>query len=274
MNIIINGEKQSSIESTDRGLQYGDGLFETIALRNGKLQYWQAHLQRLNRGCDKLNLPYVTENTWLEDIKKLIISEDGVVKLMITRGSGGRGYNVPEQVNITRIVSVHDYPSYPDSYYERGVKVKLCKTSVSINSSLAGIKHLNRLENVLARNECRDEKIAEGLMCNDAGYVIEGTMTNLFAVQNNALYTPILKQSGIEGIIRNRVIELAKQNERVVQQINITLEQLLKMDEVFLTNSLIGIWPVMEIEQQQYGVGPVTRQLMEQLDMEESSYEL
>ena len=154
------------------------------------------------------------------------------------------------------------------------VAVSISKLRLAIQPALAGIKHLNRLDNVLARNEWHDAQIAEGLMCDDLGFVIEGTMSNLFAVQNNALYTPVLKKSGIEGVIRNRIIELAKASNILVQQVAITPVQLFQMNEVFLTNSLIGIWPVMQIDKQVFIKGPVTRMLMENLDMEQGAYAL
>jgi len=271
--VLINGEQLSSIACSDRGLHYGDGLFETIAYRNGRLQFWREHLQRMHNGCRRLGLVPVDEQRWLDDIARLDLAGDAVVKLLLTRGSGGRGYRAPATVNATRMVAAYDYPDYPEQN-SAGVRVRICNTPVSMNSALAGIKHLNRLDNVLARNEWQDEDIAEGLMCDDLGHVIEGTMSNLFGVQNNALYTPVLKKSGIEGIIRQKVIELAKAGDIVIQQVAITRDQLLRMDEVFLTNSLMGIWPVIQIDKQKYEKGAVTRMLMERLDMEQGAYAL
>ena len=111
-------------------------------------------------------------------------------------------------------------------------------------------------------------------MSDDLGHVIEGTMSNLFAIQNGALYTPVLKKSGIQGIIREKIIELAKSMGIVVQQVAISAPQLLAMDEIFLTNSLIGVWPVIQLDQQHYKKGPLTQQLMEHLDMEQGAYAL
>ena len=272
--VIINGKHESNIAFNDRGLQYGDGLFETIAFRNGKLQFWHQHLTRLSHGCQRLSLPVISEQQWLEDIQQLNCADDAVIKLIITRGSGGRGYKSPDTVNPTRIIACYDYPEYPSTYYSHGVNVALCKTPVSINSALSGIKHLNRLENVLARNEWQGSDMAEGLMFDDHGHVVEGTMSNLFMVQNGALYTPVLKKSGIEGVVRNQVIELAKEQGLVVQQIGITRDQLMRMEEVFLCNSLIGIWPVKQIEKNLFNKGPVTMMLMEKLNMEEGAHAL
>ena len=271
--VLINGEPLSIIASSDRGLQYGDGLFETIAFKNGGLQFWREHLQRMVAGCHRLGFSLVDEKRWLDDIRKLDLPAQAVIKLVLTRGSGGRGYRLPDRVKPTRLVSVHEFPLYPSQNNE-GVAIRFCRTPTSMNSALAGIKHLNRLDNVLARNEWQDEAIAEGLMSDDHGYVIEGTMSNLFAVKNKALYTPVLKKSGIQGIIRDRVIELAKDSEIVVQQVAISKSQLLDMDEIFLTNSLIGIWPVIQLDEYHYKKGPLTRMLMDNLDLEQGAYAL
>ena len=111
--VIINGKRESIIAFNDRGFQYGDGLFETIALKKGKLQFWQQHLMRLARGCQRLSLPVIGEQQWLEDIQQLDCTDKVVIKLMVTRGSGGRGYKSPDIVNPTRIVACYDYPEYP-----------------------------------------------------------------------------------------------------------------------------------------------------------------
>jgi 4-amino-4-deoxychorismate lyase len=227
----------------------------------------------MHRGCERLGLRPVTEQQWLADIAKLDLSGDAVIKLMLTSGSGGRGYRRADPVSTTRLVAAYDFPDYPASNRD-GVQLRMCNTPVSMNSALAGIKHLNRLDSVLARNEWQDDSIAEGLMCDDLGHVVEGTVSNVFGVQNHALYTPVLKRSGIEGIIRQQVIELAKASDLVVQQVAISREQLLQMDEVFLTNSLIGIWPVIQIDKQFYEKGEVTAMLMERLDMEQGAYAL
>ncbi len=266
--LLINGRPATQIDFSDRGLHYGDGLFETIALRGGRLQFWQAHLQRMQQGCQRLGLPPIDAQQWLDDIRTLDVTDDAVIKLLLTRGSGGRGYRAPDRVQCTRAVAVYELPGYIEARQAAGIKLRICRTPVSSNSQLAGIKHLNRLDSVLARNEWRDEQIAEGLMCDDLGHVIEGTMSNVFMVQNRMLYTPILKKSGIEGIIRNRVIELAKQLGLVVQQIAMDRKRLMTMDEIFVTNSIIGIWPVIDIEGQHFKRGEVTELMLQHLDMD------
>jgi len=272
---IINGEINDHISIYDRGLQYGDGLFETIAIKNHKLLLWQDHIDRLNQGCRILNLPIIDEQLWLNDIAALNIPEtDGVIKIILTRGSGGRGYCIPDTTNVSRIVSLHPWPEHPEDNSTKGIKTFFCETRVSVNSTLSGIKHLNRLENVIARNEWKDESIAEGIMLNDDEHIIEGTMSNIFSVNNDILYTPLLNKSGVKGVIRKNIIELARVHDIEVQEIVLSKEILLNMDEIFITNSLIGIWPVIKLHDRHFSLGKITSLLTEKLDMTQGAKEL
>lgn len=275
MNMLVNGVIESRIDCTDRGLQYGDGLFETIAFKAGKLLLWKAHMSRLQQGCKRLNIPVVAEDQWIGDIRKLAVTHDSAVfKLMITRGSGGRGYAAPCDPEPTRIVAVYPWPKHSPDTYDKGIKVQICKTQITVNPSLAGLKHLNRLDNVMARSEWKDEGIAEGLMLDDQGYVIEGTMSNLFAIQNGSIATPKLNRCGINGVVRTAIIELARNRGFQFKEMDMTQADLQKMDEVFVCNSIIGIWPVTEIDGHSYSVGPMTKSIMNYLDMQSGSHEL
>ena len=274
--ILINGKQQNRISVYDRALHYGDGIFETIAYKNNCLIYWREHLQRLNNACNILKLDMIDENIWLKDIKKIIkgSDQDLVIKLVYSRGEGQRGYKIPDTVSPVRMVMSSPLPRYADEIYSHGVELTICQTPASSNARLAGIKHLNKLDNVLARNEWSDEEIFEGLMLDDFGNVIEGTMSNVFAVKNNSLYTPILKRSGVNGIIRQRIIDLAKNDNIVTQQIEIKLDKLLEMDEIFITNSLTGLCPVNKIDTSRYKIGTITQQLMLKLQQDTNGREL
>lgn len=181
---------------------------------------------------------------------------------------------MPEMQKPLRVVMVAPLADYSDNKYKNGINLKLCKTQASINPSLAGLKHLNKLENVIARNEWQDRSYAEGLMLDCDGYVIEGTMSNVFAVKNNSLYTPVLKRAGVNGVVRQRIIELAKNNDIIVQQINIKLDNFYAMDEIFVTNSLLGLCPVKQVEDRRFKPGSVTRQLMTLLQQDIRGCEL
>ncbi len=265
--MLINGEFNDLLPATDRGLQYGDGLFETIAIIDGKPLQWQAHLARLFNGCEALQLPSPDGELLLKEALQL--AEDNlkaILKIIITRGSGGgRGYRFPAEAAPTRILSIHPWPDYPATYYQQGIAVTLCKTRLGCNPALAGIKHLNRLEQVLARNEWQGDNIQEGLMLDQQGHIIEGTMSNLFMVEGDRLVTADLSQCGIKGVMRETVIALARQHKIPVQIEPINIERLMAATACFVTNSLIGLWPVRQLDDINYEHSKITQDLIELL---------
>lgn len=242
---LVNGNNKQQIPAGDRGLHYGDGLFETIAVIEGRPRHWQLHMQRLVQGCERLKLVMPDADLLFDDVTRVTLDmPSAVVKIIITRGSLGRGYRFDEaSTDVTRIVSSYDWPDYPKSYYQQGVRLRICDTQISHQSALAGLKHLNRLENVLARNEWQDDSFAEGLMCDTEGHVIEGTMSNLFWIEKGTLYTPELHLCGVHGIMRSRVIAGAKELGISCHEEKTSVERLQTADEVFVCNSIIGIWP-------------------------------
>jgi 4-amino-4-deoxychorismate lyase len=261
-DFLLNGNRRHALEPCDRGLQYGDGLFETLEVCDGSPLFWEEHYQRLSFGCQRLSIPVPAESLLRQEALALINKcQHGVLKIVITRGCGGRGYRPPEQPNVTRLLSLHPWPPYPDSLKQQGINLIVCRTRLGLNPDLAGLKHLNRLEQVLARNEWQHSDIQEGLMRNVQGEIIEGTMSNVFYVSKERLYTPNLHQSGVQGIVRNLVIALAKAAAIPVQEVSVQPEQLYTADEIFMTNSIIGIWPVKQLEQRAFTPGPITRQL-------------
>ena len=260
--MLINGEQQSQIAVSDRGFQYGDGLFETIEVLNGQCVFFEQHCQRLNSSCKKLRLPPPDLDLLSHEAQQLSHAcAHGVLKIIITRGSGGRGYKQPENIQPTRILSLHSYPDYPDSFQNKGINARFCQQRLGINPSLAGMKHLNRLEQVLARAEWESPDIQEGLMLDINNHVIEGTMSNVFFVKDNHLYTPSLKQSGIAGIMRDFIIQTATTLGIQVEQGLYSKQQLLNADEIFVSNSVMGLWSIKQLEQKTFIKGRVTQQL-------------
>ncbi len=251
-NCLINGIATNYVSVQERGLQYGDGLFETIACVDNGLEFWQAHFNRLQQGAQRLQIPCPEEKLWLQDIALLCknLSGNGVIKLILTRGCSERGYRQLDTLSSTRMVSLTKglAPRYFDSTASQNGENKaadlcVCRQTISINPALAGIKHLNRLENVLARNEWKDT-YSEGLMLDSDGRVIEGTMSNLFAVKQMQLLTPALTMSGVTGIIREKIIELADKNLMPVSITELSMQALFTMDALFICNSLLEILPV------------------------------
>lgn len=259
--ILVNGEFRDQIDISDRGFQYGDGLFETIKVNKGKPEFLNLHLHRLQTGCHRLHIPCPSLALLRQETTALCKqTQDAVLKIIVTRGSGGRGYRQPDILRPTRVLSLHPSPGYPDSYRQQGVTVRFCQTRLGLNPSLAGIKHLNRLEQVLARAEWNDPAIREGIMLDDNDHVIEGTMTNIFHIKQNAVYTPLIYQSGVDGIIRRIIMGLIHRHQIAISESTVSKDQLLSSDEVFICNSVIGIWPVNQIENSRYPIGPITRQ--------------
>ncbi len=245
------------IAVNDRGLAYGDGLFETIAVIDGKLKAWALHWQRLSMGAERLSIILPAEQYLLDSIASRLDASltDCVLKIIITRGSGGRGYLYPDKAEPNIIITVHSWPERSDSDYSRGIKVVLCQTCLAKQPALAGIKHLNRLEQVLGRNEFAHTDYAEGVMlaCSDHDVVmdsllIEGTSSNLFFVINGSLMTPNLDCCGVQGTLRQSLLQHAQQLNIPVQQGYYPLSVLKNASEVFFTNSIYGIVPVASIK--------------------------
>ncbi len=264
MSVLINGESQTSIAISDRGIQYGDGLFETIAVENGQCDHWFEHMSRLVEGCARLHIPEPDTQQLLVEAQQLFSGQQlAVLKIIITRGSGGRGYRIPENVMPSRIISIHSWPEFPPVNRTLGVQLYLCETLLSHQPALAGIKHLNRLEQVLARDEWHNPDISEGLMRDVNGNVVEGTMSNVFAVINNELVTSKIEDCGVAGIMRAHIMRQAVLHEIAVVERNMSLDDILMADELFICNSIIKVWPVRQLLDKNYKViGNVTAQIM------------
>jgi 4-amino-4-deoxychorismate lyase len=259
---LVNGIETTQIDIQDRGLLYGDGLFETIAIRDGRAEFLECHLNRLQRGCERLGIAMPADAVLTREIEAAMAGEhDAVLKIILTRGIGERGYRLPRKASTTRVISTTSLPQYPPDHYRKGVRVRMCQTPLGENRVLAGIKHLCRLEQVMARSEWDDPAIPEGLMCNHVGDVIEGTMSNLFLVHNSTLITPDLSLCGVEGIMRSVILERASQMNMATEVRSVSLQELLDADELFICNSLIRIWPVMQLDEQGYVTGPITEKI-------------
>ncbi len=260
---LVNGEPAASVSTHDRGFQYGDGVFETIAVFRGKPLLWDRHMQRLARAAHRLAIvPPSLELLQTETSQLCVGAERAVLKIVLTRGIGGRGYAIHGVGTTTRVLYLSPWPDYPATFARDGVAVTVCETTLAHNRRLAGIKHLNRLEQVLARMEWRTE-FAEGLMQDEDGNVIEGTMTNVFVVTDGMLRTPSLSSCGVEGIMRGIVIDAAKRLGIPHVVTDLTIDDLEAAQELFLTNSLIGVWPIKQLRDREYTNGPITRALQQ-----------
>lgn len=270
--MLLNGIHNEYIPVTDRGLQYGDGLFETLAVANGKPQCWQRHMARLARGEDALQLPRMDRSQLSFEAESLCEGcERGVLKILITRGSGGRGYRPPLPCEPNRILSLHPWPEIPERKYDEGMRLRVCEMRWSRNPRLAGVKHLNRLEQVLARQEWDDPRIGEGLMLDEFDSVISGTQSNLFLLRSGRLLTPDLTHSGIAGTLRELVIECAARLAIPVETAQLKLADLMSADGLFMTNSLWGLCPVARLTDTDYEPAAIPQQLREAVAVESNA---
>ena len=265
--MLVNGIESDLVPVADRGFQYGDGLFETLAVENGVPEFLSRHLERLQKGCERLDIDYPGDQLLSEEAFRIAKGATAaILKIIVTRGCGGRGYRIPERTKSTRVISIHPRREVRDELSNRGIRAKLCRTRLGINPSLAGLKHLNRLEQILARSEWNDPQIQEGLMLDSEGYVIEGTMSNLFLVRSGGLETPQLDRCGVAGIIRALVLGHAQLNNIPAEIKRLTVGDLESADEIFITNSVIGIWPVVEFNGAAYDLGRFTLKFMQWLN--------
>jgi 4-amino-4-deoxychorismate lyase len=242
MSIWINGRRGTVIDCRDRGLQYGDGLFETMRVRQRRIRLFPLHLERLAEGCRRLGIEVSAAGLEREAAARARQCIDGVLKLILTRGRGMRGYRPTGKERYTRVLLLHALPSSPS--LPKPVRVRLCRTRLGLNPDLAGLKTLNRLESVMARAEWRDERIWEGLMRDVEGTVVCGTMSNVFLRRGSTLMTPALDRCGIAGVMRRWVLEQAKDLRLRVWQGRLPVEAFRDAEEVFMTNAVAGVVPV------------------------------
>ena len=252
--ILVDGVAQAQVDAMDRSLHYGDGLFETLAVFAGRIRCWEDHWQRLSGGCRRLGLSCPDRGLLEREVLELSEGADRrVVKVLLTRGSGPRGYRTPPEAIPRRILIASDWPDHPPQHAREGVRVRLCRARLGHNPALAGLKHCNRLEQVLARREWQDEA-EEGLMLDLDGNLIEGTMSNVFLVRGGALVTPDLSRCGVAGVTRQRIIDRSPDLGIPVEVSEVTLAQARGAEALFLCNTLIGLWPVRAFEGREYPV--------------------
>jgi len=253
---LVDGAPADTVSANDRGLAHGDGLFETIRFVAGTAPLWARHMQRLAHGCERLRLLTPDPGQLLQE--SLHVCEgmaQAVVRITLTRGIGERGYAMPAAPRCTRIVASFPLPAMAAVAYADGIRLHLCETRLAEQPRLAGLKHLNRLEQVLARAEWSDPAVAEGLLCDMHGRAISAVSANLFAVVDGVPVTPSLERCGVAGVARAEALAALPRT----QVRDLPLDECLRASELFLTSSVRGILPVQAVGDNVYGPGPVTR---------------
>lgn len=264
---LWQGEREvSALSALDRGLVCADGVFETIRVIGGRPVLLEQHWARLSAGCAVLGLPDLAfwrqaVTTYLQDIRAASPGH-GVLKIVVTRGPGERGYLPPVAPQPTLVLTWQAQEPAPDPRVRDGVRVADAAFALAEQPLLAGIKHLARLEQVLLRQALAQQHpdCAEAVVQDRHGRLVEGVFSNLFLVRDGVLMTPALQRCGVRGVLRDALLDAC-----VVQGISALVsdlgpEDLLQADECFFANSVFGIWPVTAWRNRTWRVGEMTRQ--------------
>ncbi len=242
----VNGTETSALEIGDRGLSYGDGIFETMRVTKGKVPLLGYHLARFLDGAERLKLGSVRSlKKRFQDQVKLALNQlqgEAILKIIMTRGHGGRGYVPPAKPDPSLILQAYDYPEWPRSYFVKGIDLVRCAHRLSSQPSLAGIKHLNRLDQVLASAELG--KATEGLMCDQHGRYIEGTKSNLLVFLPGRVLTPHISDCGVKGTLRAFLLDQQSKLGLSVEEGEVDDEVIENASGLAMINSVFGVWPV------------------------------
>ena len=247
---IINASQSNAVSITDRGLNYGDGFFTTAKIVNGQVEYWHHHKARLAECAERLAFPELDFSPLEQHIHNQVKQKQtGVLKILVTRGEGGRGYNLPSECNLTIIVSVLEYPANYNALAEQGVSLEISPIKLAAQPLLAGLKTLNRLEQVLIKKAMQTQNCDDVLVLDYNNQVIEASAANIFAIKHGKVFTPKLNECGIKGVYLQALCD-----KLTVEFKHITVNDLTKADAVFVCNSLMHAVPVNRIEQQCFNV--------------------
>ncbi|MDE1351132.1 aminodeoxychorismate lyase [Vibrio aestuarianus] len=256
----VNGQPSQTVSLSDRSFQYGDGCFTTILSCHGKLQYWHWHVERMDACLLLLGIPspdWSLVASWVEQV--VLPADNAGVKIHVSRGEGGRGYSPTQNPDPKVTITVFDYPSHYIDWKDSGVELGLCRQRLGLNPLLAGHKHNNRLEQILLKAEMDAQGYVEGVALDILGHVIETTSANIFWATNDRLCTPNLDQAGVAGVARRRVLSIAQDLNLPISIDKFSLDDLLSADEVFITNSILGVAPVTKIAATTFSFGNHTR---------------
>lgn len=254
MPTLVNGHETEFVDVRDRGFQYGDGVFTTLPVVQGRPAWLERHLARLEQDSHRLHIAYPGHEVLRGEVAELLkqASSSAVLKIQLTRGIGRRGYLYTGEEQTTRVLSLSPAPEYPPEFIEQGVRTTVCHTRLGINPALAGLKHTNRLEQILARAEWQHTDCQEGIVLDHEGYVTEGTYTNVFLVRQGRISTPLLDRCGVSGVMRAILIEWWAQGGHPVEPTRLSSHDVYQADEVMLSNSVIGVWFVRACDHRTY----------------------
>lgn len=252
---------RGAVSAYDRGIFYGDGLFETVRVYGGRPFLLDRHLERLMRGAAELELNFQGGAIELADAANQLLEtnriEEGYLRLALTRGTGARGLwpANPADQQVTLIITGDSSIPYREEHYEKGFTATMVSFPRNERSPVVRLKSLNFLENILGRREACRRGADEGLFVNGKGHLAEGTVSNLFIVRQGALYTPPVTAGILEGITRNLILEMAEDICDAVIEKNLEPASLYEADEAFLTNSLVEVIALVRVDGHLIGGG-------------------
>lgn len=242
---FINGKPQSELPADDRATQFGDGCFTTARVTDGQIHLLSAHLQRLRDACLRLMIPFSEWSALEQEMVSYACGhKQAVLKVLLSRGSGGRGYSGGACVNPTRILSVSAWPAHFSRWREEGITLTLSPVRLGRNPLLAGIKHLNRLEQVLIRAHLEQTQADDALVLDSDGWLTECCAANIFWRKGREVYTPRVDQAGVNGIMRQHCIQLLATSYFTLHEVNAPEAALAQADEVIICNALMPVVPV------------------------------
>jgi 4-amino-4-deoxychorismate lyase len=264
----VNGVSQASVDPSDRGLAYGDGLFATMRTGAEGILFFEAHQARLTAGAARLGFQWQMSEALQQQLNALAIEyPHHCIKLIVSRGAGGRGYTPPETVNPTEIVSVHPIPCHYAQWQQAGIRLKTSTVLLGQQPLLAGMKHLNRLEQVLIKSHELPSGFDDWLVKDCTGNVIESSMANIFFIKDNHVLTPSLTHSGVAGVMRERVMLALLEQHMNIECLPVGAERMLEFDSAFITNSVLGVVDVLAIDSLKFTRDPITAHLRQTLSL-------
>ncbi|MGI2101160.1 aminodeoxychorismate lyase [Shewanella oncorhynchi] len=264
----VNGASQASVDPSDRGLAYGDGLFATMRTDAEGIMFFEAHQARLTAGAARLGFQWQMSEALQQQLNTLAIEyPHHCIKLIVSRGAGGRGYTPPETVNSTEIVSVHTIPGHYAQWQQQGISLKTSSVRLGLQPLLAGMKHLNRLEQVLIKSHSLPQGFDDWLVKDIEENVIESSMANVFFIKDNRIITPSLALCGVAGVMREQIMLALLEQNMNIECLPVGAERLIEFDSAFITNSVLGIVDVLAIDSLKFTRAPITAQLRQTLSL-------
>ncbi|MEW6991774.1 aminodeoxychorismate lyase [Colwelliaceae bacterium 6441] len=250
----VNGEKQNSISMSDRSIAYGEGIFTTAKIVNGKIEFLSAHMSRLIEGCQYLDIPFTHHEVLLNEINQVALNYPlAVLKIVVTAGSGGRGYSKNGVTNPQTLVSIHEYPAHYQQWSKQGITIAEGKIQLGLNPIMLGLKHLNRLEQVMIRRELDASPVDDFIVTDLNDYIVESSCANLFWFDHQQLFTPIINEAGIKGIYREKLLSF----DNTIIPVKHKLSDLANVTAMFVCNSVMGIVPVKQYNDKLLDIAPV-----------------